>query len=30
MLELTDSDFNAGERAVQEGKFSTWGMGRTV
>ncbi len=30
MLPLIDSDYNAPERAKQQGCFSTWGMGRTV
>lgn len=30
MLELTSSDYNAGERAKKENKLATLGMGRTV
>ena len=28
MLELTDSDYDAGEKAKKQGSFSTWGKGR--
>ena len=29
MLELLHSDYGAGERALQQGSYSTWGKGRT-
>lgn len=29
MLELTDADYNAGDRAKANGQFSTWGKGMT-
>jgi len=30
MLELTDADYEAGERAKKQGCFSTWGKGLTA
>ena len=30
MLELTNADCNAGERAKNQGSWSTWGKGSTV
>ena len=30
MLELTNSDYNAGEEAKRQGKHSTWGKGMTA
>lgn len=30
MLELTNADFEAGTRAIEQGSYSTWGKGRTV
>jgi hypothetical protein len=30
LLELTHADYNAGDRAKQQGSFSTWGKGSTA
>jgi hypothetical protein len=30
LLELTHADYNAGDRAKQQGSFSTWGQGSNV
>ena len=30
LLELTDADYDAGQRASEQGSYSTWGKGRTV
>lgn len=30
LLELTDADYDAGERAKEQGSYSTWGKGRTA
>ena len=30
MLELTDADYQAGDKALEAGRWSTWGQGQTV